>query len=116
MKILTNITTDKKDVVKAAVATMGFKDMIGEPIKMMGVVVYEKDEPNEKTGEVETKTVTAIKLENGEFITSISPTVNNSLDMIIEMYEDEILTTGVDIIIKSKTSNSGRDFLYLDMI
>lgn len=116
MNILVNITTEKKDLVKANNAVLGFKDVIGEDIKMTGVVIYEKEELNEKTGELEKKVVSAVKREDGDFITSVSPTVRNSLEMITNTYTADEITAGVPVMVKSKQSNSGRDFLYLDLV
>ena len=114
--VLTNITADKKDLVKANNAVLGFKDCIGEPITMVGVVIYSKEEVDEKTGDITAKTVSAIKKADGEFITSVSPTVKNSLDMIIETYSEEEIKAGIEVVIKSKKSNTGRDFLYIDLV
>lgn len=116
MNILVNITTDKKDLVKANNAVLGFKDVIGNPINMTGVVIYEKEELNEKTGELEAKVVSCIKMDDGEFVTSVSPTVRNSLEMITNTYTAEEIAQGVAVMVKSKKSNSGRDFLYLDLV
>lgn len=116
MELITNITNDKKDLVKANNAVLGFKDCLGDTIKMCGVVIYNKDEVDEKTGEITTKTVSAIKREDGEFITSVSPTVKNSLEMIVATYSEEEILSGIDIIIKSKKSNANRDFFYIDLV
>jgi hypothetical protein len=114
MEILVNISSDKKDLVKAGNAVTGFKDCIGNVIKMTGAIIYTKEEENDK-GVMETKTVTAIKDDKGEFITSISPTIKNSLEMITNTYDEDEIKTGIDVIIKSKKSNGGRDFLYIDL-
>lgn len=116
MELIVNITSDKKDLVKANNAVDGFKDFVGEIIKMTGVIIYTKEDVNEKTGEIERKTVSAIKKDDGEFITSISPTVKNSLDMVVQTYSEEEIKAGIDVVIKSKKSNGGRDFLYLDLV
>lgn len=116
MNILVNITSDKKDLVKAGNAVKGFKDVIGEKIKMTGLIIYEKEELDEKTGEVKKAIVSCVKMENGEFITSISPTVKNSLQLIANTYDADEIKAGVDVMIMSKKSNSNRDFLYLDLV
>lgn len=116
MQILTNITADKKDLVKANNAVVGFKDCIGEVINMKSVIIYTKEELDEKTGVLECKTVSAIKKGDGEFITSISPTVKNSLDMIVNTYSAEEIQEGVEVMIKSKKSNGGREFIYIDLV
>lgn len=116
MKTLVNITSDKKDIVRANNAVLGFKDVIGETLTINGVVIYEKEEVNENTGEIEQKTVTAIKkAEDGEFITSVSPTVKSSLDAVLEVYSEDEIKGGIEIIVKSKKSNAGRDFIYIDL-
>ena len=116
MTILTNITSDKKDLIKANNSVTGFKEKLGEDILMTGVLIYEKEEIDTKTGEIEKKVVCAIKDSNGDFITSVSPTVKNSLDMIVESYTEEEIKAGLPITIKSKRSNAGRDFFYVDLI
>lgn len=114
MEILKNISADKKDIVRAGNAVSGFKDAIGKPITMVGVFLYTKEEEN-KDGVLETKTVSAIKTSDGEFYTSISPTVKNSLQLIADTSETEEIINGIDVVIKSKKSNGGREFLYIDL-
>lgn len=116
MKILTNITSDKKDIVKAGNAMTMFKDVKNETITMVGLIIFEKEEVDEKTGELNTVTVSAVKQANGEFITSISPTVRNSLELIVATYSEEEILNGVDVVVKSKTSNGGREFIYMDLV
>lgn len=116
MNIKFNITDSKKDLVKAGNTTTMFKDVIGDSLKMVGLIIYDKEELDTKTGVIETKTVSAIKLENGEFISSISPTVENSLTLIANSYDEAEIKAGVDVEVKSKKSNGGRDFLYIDLV
>lgn len=116
MNIKINITDSKKDLVKAGNTTTMFKDVIGEPLKMVGLIIYAKEEVDAKTGEVETKTVSAIKLDNGEFVSSISPTVENSLTLIASSFDEGEIKAGIDVEVKSKQSNSKRDFLYIDLV
>lgn len=115
MNIKFNITDSKKDLVKAGNTTTMFKDVIGDNLKMVGLIIYEKEEPNDK-GEIEVKTVSAIKLDNGEFVSSISPTVENSLTLIANAYEPDEIKKGLDVIVKSKKSNGNRDFLIIDLV
>ena len=62
-------------------------------------------------------TVIALKdLTTGEFYTSISPTVLSSTQAIIEAYEKEEILNGIEVIVKSKKSNNGRDFYYIDLV
>lgn len=115
MKIKVNITDSKKDIVRAGNATTMFKEVIGETIKINGILIYEKEEIDDKTGAVETKTVTCVKREDGEFISSISPTIENSLENLLGAYDEAEVREGIEIIVKSKKSNGGRDFLYIDI-
>lgn len=116
MEIKLNMLENKKDLVKANNAVKAFKDIIGDKILMVGVLVYDKEEVNTKTGEIEQKTVSCIKLKDGEFISSISPTVENSLNMICQAYEPEEIKKGLEVMVKSQKSNGGRDFLYIDLV
>lgn len=116
MNIKFNITDSKKDLVKAGNTTTMFKDVIGDTITMTGLIIYGKEELDAKTGELETKTVSAIKMSNGEFISSVSPTVENSLTLIANSYDEEEIKAGIEVIVKSKKSNGGRDFLYIDLV
>ena len=115
MKILTNISTDKKDLIKAGNSTIMFKDCIGDSFKMTGVIMFEKDELN-KDGESVTKLVSCIKREDGEFISTISPTVENSLSLIVNCYSEKEILAGLDVMIKTKKSNGGREFIYIDLV
>ena len=116
MKTLTTITSDnKRDLVKASVTTNTFKDFIDTPLTMTGVIMYEKDEADEKTGEVKTVEVSCVKTDEQGFISSISPTVKNSLETIANAFSEEEILAGVPIVIKSKKSNGGRDFYYVDL-
>lgn len=116
MKTLSAITLDnKRDLVKASVTTNTFKEFIDKPLTMTGIIIYEKDEPDEKTGEVKTVQVSCVKTDDFGFISSISPTVKNSLETIADAFSEEEILSGVPIVIKSKKSNGGRDFYYVDL-
>ena len=116
MKILKVVSNDeKRDIVKAGNAVTPFKDLKGEVVKMTGLVIGEKTEVDVDTGEEISKEVTAIKLDDGSFISTISPTVKNSLENITEAFTDEEILAGIDVEIKTGTSNGGREFIYLDL-
>lgn len=116
MKILVNIGCEKKDVVKACNCVDTFKEYVEQPFISNGILIYEKEDVNEETGVAENVTVTAIKRSDGSFITSISPTVKNSIDAVIEVYDEEELTSGIEMVIRSKRSNAGREFFYIDLV
>jgi pantothenate kinase type III len=116
MNIKFNITDSKKDLVKAGNTKTMFKDVIGKKLVITGLIVYDNEEVDQKTGAVETKTVSAIKLKDGSFISSISPTVEKSLTLIASSYEEEEIKKGIEVEVKSQKSNGGRDFLYIDLV
>lgn len=116
MKVLISVTESKKDLVKAGNTTVMFKDCIGDAFKMTGVIIYEKEEVDPKTGECSVKKVSCVKREDGEFISTISPTVENSLSLIVNSFEEDEIKAGLDVIIKTKKSNGGREFIYIDLV
>lgn len=116
MDIKVNITDDKKDLVKAGNTTTMCKDVVGEKFVMTGIIIYEKEEINAETGEVKKSMVSCIKKQDGEFISTISPTVLNSLDIIVNCYTPEEIKKGIEIEVKSKKSNSKREFIYIDLV
>jgi len=115
MEIIKNITSEKKDLINAANSTVGFKDIVGTPVKMIGAIIYKKEEKNAKTDQIEIKTVVSIKKENGEFVSTVSPTILQSLEMVLESYSEEEVKAGIDILVKSKKSGVGREFLYIEL-
>lgn len=116
MEILVNVSESKKDLVKAGNSTTMAKDVIGEQFKMTGAIIYKKEEVDQSTGECSVKTVCCIKREDGEFISTISPTVENSLQLIVNSFEKEEILKGIEVVIKSKKSTKGRDFIYIDLV
>lgn len=116
MRILTNYTSEKKDLVKANNSVDTVKDILNTPFKCVGIIIFEKDGVDEESGEADVKTVVALKTEDGHFYTSISPTVKSSVDAIVEAYDKEEVESGLDIVVKSKLSKSERDFYYVDLV
>jgi hypothetical protein len=49
-------------------------------------------------------------------VSSISPTVENSLTLIANSFDADEIKAGIDVVVKSKKSNGGRDFLYIDLV
>lgn len=115
MIITKNITNEKKDLINAVNSTMGFKDILGTPTTIVGAIIYKKDEVDTKTGLPVEKTVASIKTAAGDFVSTTSPTVLQSLEMILESYEPEEVFAGIEIIVKSKKSNGGREFLFIEL-
>lgn len=115
MKILGGTSENKKDIVRATNAVIGAQDLANQKITLKGAWMYEKsDEKGEPVNVIALKVVE----ENGEevFCSSISKTVADSIDTILEIYDaNEINEVGVPIMIKSKKSKAGRDFYYVDL-
>lgn len=115
MEIIRTTTNEKKDIVRATNAVTGAQDMVNEQIKLLDVIIYDKADED---GEI--KRVTALKVmsENGteEFITSISPTVESSVDTILSLYSDEEIKAGLMVAVRTKQSKAGRNFYYIDLV
>lgn len=101
--------TDKKDLVRAindAETVTGFKD---ETVKVSGIIF---GTTTNKDGD-EVKTV-VIKTSNGGFIGTISPTMVESMEVVADVFEEEIAAGAKDmeVIIKTGKSNAGREYYY----
>lgn len=112
VNILYNVGCDKKDIVKAGVTSNTLQDLKETKLTVKGILFFDK--PDVDTGEI--KQVTALKLKDGSFVTSISPTIRNSAELIAESFEEEIEKTGIEIMVCKKKSKSNRDFFYLDLV
>ena len=99
----------KRDIVKATLSTETAKNHVGEKMKVVGIDVIEK--VDSETGEI-TK-ICAIKREDGSFITAISSTLIESVDVISDLIADEGF---VELYIKTGESNSGREYLTFDLV
>lgn len=111
IEITKNVACDKKDVVKAGITSSTLNDLGTKKITITGLLFFNK--VDDETGEV--KTVTALKLKDGSFVTTISPTVRQSAEMIANAFEEEI-AGGLELEVKKQKSKQGRDFLLLDLV
>ena len=116
MKVLVNMTQDKKDLVRGGNAVNSCADIKNKAFKLVGLIVYEKEEFNQDTGEVVVNKVSCLKSADGEFYASNSPTICDSVQLLAESYTKEEILDGVDVMIKGKKSGKGREFLYLDLL
>ena len=116
MEIVKKIIQDRKDVVSANHAVKSLTDLPKDKIYNFTSVVIFKDEDVTVDGEVNSKHICALKID-GEFYTTISPTVYDSLLAILDMYEEnEIIEgEGAEIILKTSKSNKCRQFLFLNV-
>lgn len=93
----------KKDLINAS-NSRPLKEMAGKSIVVTGCATME--DTDKETGEV--KSVCYFKTNSGECFTSISDTIGESMDMLIDFINEEGEQT---IDIHMNKSNSGRDFL-----
>jgi hypothetical protein len=42
--------------------------------------------------------------------------VQNSLNLIVGAFSEDEIKEGIQVVVKSKKSNGGRDFLYIDLV
>lgn len=115
MEIIKTTTENKKDIVRANNAVLGAQDVANMELTLLDAIIYDKADAD---GEI--KRVTALKVrdeQSGEenFCTSISATVEQSIDTLLGLYTNEEIQKGVPIIIKSKESKGGRTFYYVDL-
>ena len=116
MEVKKSVGLSKKDVVRASIAVNTCDKVKETPLTMVGCIFYDKEEVSNETGEITKINVVGIKTKDEEFYTSISPTIKESLDSIINVYSEEEITQGIDIIIKAHKSNSNREFLVVDLL
>lgn len=114
LKATENIT--KVDIVKAGNAVTTAKDVVGVAFKLYGVILAEKEEIDDKSGEVKHTVVTILKTDLEEpFISSISPTLKTSAENILDNFDASEFEAGIPSILKTKKSNQGRNFVYVDL-
>lgn len=113
MEILKATTENKLDLVRANNAVTAVQELKDKALKLTDIIIGKKPDEN---GEV--KVVTILKVQDGKetyFASSISPTVADSVETIMEVFSADEIHKGVDIIVKSKKSKGGRDFFYIDL-
>lgn len=109
MNIIRRVNIEKKELIKAGQATLTMQDMVGEELTINSVVVFDKLDSDGKNIRV----IVVGTVEKG-YITSISPTIINSMEMICEAYEEKEIIDGVKVRIDSeKSANKGREFLII---
>lgn len=114
IKTTENVT--KVDIVKAGNAVSTAKDIIGTPFKLYAVILAEKEDVDEQSGEIKKQLVTIIKTDMEEsFVSSISPTLKSSAENLLDNFSTEDFQAGIPCVVKSKKSNHGRDFVYIDL-
>lgn len=101
--------TDKKDFVRANNDAKPVTDFKNTTLKVSGIIF---GKTTNKDGD-EVKTV-VIKTINGDFIGTISPTMVESMEVVADLFEDEIAdgAKDMDIIIKTGKSKADREYYY----
>lgn len=114
MKATTNIGFSMKEVINSESATQTMSDVAGKTLKVTGILIGEKVD-----NEGEKKTVAVMKTDAG-LITTISPTVLNALDTIVNAYESAgalaELEQGITVIVNVKKSANKREFYTLEVV
>lgn len=101
----------KIDEVNGRVSAQAMELAIGQPHKFEGAMFYEDDVLNKETGEMSTKELVALKLDNTMYA-SPSPSLIKAIKAIIEILGDE----GYSLNIFKATSKSGREFLTAEVV
>lgn len=105
-----NASENKKEAVKAGVTPHTLQELKGKDIKVTNIVVSSKT--NEDTGEI--VNVCSVKVGN-EYYSSISKSVFDSVQTIINFFEPAEIVSGIDLVVDSGKSKNNREFLYLNI-
>lgn len=108
MEILKSITKSKKSIVNALNSTEGLKDHVGEEIVIDELIKMKKDDDRVVLVLHDKKT--------DAYLNTISPTILDGIDAIFTSYSEDEIAEGVAIMIMTKKSQKGRDFLYIDLL
>ena len=111
MNITKTVNYTKRDCVKAGVAVDTVQEHGGEVLTLNGFLFGSKfSEEDDK--EIE---VVVLKTVDDLFISSISKTVRDSAETIVDSFTEEEISSGIEVVVKNKTSKGGREFFYLDL-
>lgn len=98
----------KRDLLKASLTTETASAHIGEKLVVVAVDTFRK--ADKETGEE--REVVAIKTEDGKYITAISQTLIDAVDLLADLIADE---EKVVLTIKENVSRGNRKFLTFDV-
>ena len=101
--------TDKKDFVRANNDAKAITDFKNTTVTVSGIIF---GTTTNKDGD-ELKTV-VIKINDGDFIGTFSRRMVESMEVVADVFEEEIAAGAkdMDIIIKTGKSNAGREYYY----
>lgn len=119
MKTIENLGFGMKDIINAECGTKVLKNFADKTVLVKGFLIADKEDVNEETGETKVLKISVLKC-NDMLISSVSPTVANCVETIIDTFksnklEKTILNDGVKIKVKSDKTSKGRDFFYLEL-
>lgn len=120
MKVNKKVNFGLKEIINAGSATEVVKNFSGKKLIVTGLLIAVKEDVDGDTGELTTTEIGVLKTKDGKLISSISPTVLNSIDTIINTYTDagmlEDIEKGIEVMIKADKSAKGREFFHLELL
>lgn len=120
MKIVQNVNFQLKEIVNCETATTTINSLNNKEIIVTGFLIGLKETIEEETGEVKNLKIGVLKTDDGQLISTISPTVINSMETIINAYKDidqlDEIGKGLLIGIKTAKSTKSRNFIFLELI
>lgn len=110
MEITRKVNLEKKEIINAGQTTQTMQDFKGKEVTIVSVLVYNKKEENKEI------TVVTVGTKDAGYITSISPTVINSIEMICEAYDEKEIADGLKVKVETGKSNSNREFIFVNPV
>lgn len=115
MRDLINTTTDKMMLYNArTVNGKQMQDFVGDEFSVTDIVQYETERKNTK--EPELGICTVLFTVEGDMYTTMSPTVNDCVQNLVEIFGVPSAEHPIKVQIASGTSKSDREFLQLKAI
>lgn len=106
-------TEDKKKMYKAITnGSLQLKDFPGLKINVTDII--QVNSVRRKTGEEAVKTV--LISDTGECYATLSPTVDDSVNNMVEIFGTPSQENPIAVEFKTGKSNAGREYFYLDVV
>lgn len=106
-------TNDKKKMYKAINnGSLQLKDFPGMFINVIDII--QVDSVRKETGESAINTV--LIADTGECYATLSPTVDDSVHNMVEIFGNPSLENPIAVEVKTGKSNAGREYFYLDVV
>lgn len=110
---LIRTTNDKKKMYKAINnGSFQLKDFPGLKINVVDII--QMDSVRKETGEAAVNTV--LIADTGECYATLSPTVDDSVHNMIEIFGEPSYGNPITVEVKTGKSNAGREYFYLDVV